>query len=395
MPDQKKIKQGPEHTPCPLYRRCGGCQLQNLPYEEQLRWKERRVIGLMGRFGHVEPVIGMENPLYYRHKVQAAFGLDRKKQIISGVYQSSTHRIVPVEQCMIEDQTADAIIGAIRRLLPSFHLLPYDADTGRGFLRHVLVRRGFASGQLMVVLVTGSPVFPSKNHFVSALLERCPEITTIVQNINPGRTSLVLGKQEKTLFGPGFIEDCLCGCSFRISAQSFYQINPVQTQVLYEKAMEFAALTGRETVIDAYCGTGTIGLIAAKRGAGLTVGVESNREAVRDAAANAKRNRIPNARFYCADAGEWMRQMAASGERADVVFMDPPRAGSNEAFLSALTALGPRRVVYISCNPETLARDVRFLVKQGYRTQKIQPVDMFPYTNHVETVCLLSRLSSE
>lgn len=390
MPDQKQIKQGLEHTPCPLFRKCGGCQLQNLPYEEQLRWKERRVIGLMGRFGHVEPVIGMANPLHYRHKVQAAFGLDRKKRIISGVYQSSTHRIVPVEQCMIEDQAADAIIGTIRRLLPSFHLLPYDADTGRGFLRHVLIRRGFASGQLMVVLVTGSSVFPSKNHFVSALLEHHPEITTILQNINSGRTSLVLGRQEKTLFGPGFIEDRLCGCSFRISAQSFYQINPVQTQILYEKAMEFAALTGRETVIDAYCGTGTIGLIAAKRGAKLTVGVESNREAVRDAAANAKRNSIPNARFYCADAGEWMRQMAASGERADVVFMDPPRAGSGEAFLSALAALGPRRVVYISCNPETLARDVLALAKQGYRTQKIQPVDMFPYTNHIETVVLLS-----
>lgn len=389
MPDLKENRQ--VEAPCPLYKKCGGCQLQNLTYEEQLRWKERRIIGLMGKFGRVEPVIGMENPLHYRNKVQAAFGLDRKKRVISGVYQSSSHRIVPVDRCMIEDQAADAIIVTVRKLLTVFKLMPYNVDTGRGFLRHVLVRRGFASGQVMVVLVTGSPVFPSKNHFVGALLKKHPEITTVLQNINPGRTSLVLGTQEKTLFGPGYIEDELCGCVFRISAQSFYQVNPVQTRALYEKAMEYASLTGRETVVDAYCGTGTIGLIAAKRGAKQVVGVEVNHEAVRDAISNAKRNHIKNARFYCADAGEWMREMAASGEQADVVFMDPPRAGSDEAFLSSLLTLAPERVVYISCNPETLARDVLFLTKRGYRVKKIQPVDMFPFTNHIETVVSLAR----
>ncbi len=389
MPDLKENRQA--EAPCPLYKKCGGCQLQNLTYEEQLRWKGRRIIGLMGKFGRVEPVIGMENPLHYRNKVQAAFGLDRKKRVISGVYQSSSHRIVPVDRCMIEDQAADAIIVTVRKLLTVFKLMPYNADTGRGFLRHVLVRRGFASGQVMVVLVTGSPVFPSKNHFVGALLKKHPEITTVLQNINPGRTSLVLGTQEKTLFGPGYIEDELCGCVFRISAQSFYQVNPVQTRALYEKAMEYASLTGRETVVDAYCGTGTIGLIAAKRGAKQVVGVEVNHEAVRDAISNAKRNHIKNARFYCADAGEWMREMAAAGEQADVVFMDPPRAGSDEAFLSSLLTLAPERVVYISCNPETLARDVLFLTKRGYRVKKIQPVDMFPFTNHIETVVSLAR----
>lgn len=389
MPEIKKEQKAA--APCPLYKKCGGCQLQNLNYEEQLRWKERRMIGLMGQFGHVEPVIGMERPLHYRNKVQAAFGLDRKKRIISGVYQSSTHRIVPVDRCMIENEAADAIIVTVRRLLADFKLLPYHADTGRGFLRHVLVRRGFSTGQVMVVLVTGSPVFPSKNHFVGALLKKHPEITTVLQNINPGRTSLVLGTQEKTLFGPGFIEDELCGCVFRISAQSFYQINPVQTQVLYETAMEYAALSGQETVVDAYCGTGTIGLIAARRGAKQVVGVEINREAVRDAIANAKRNQIKNARFYCADAGAWMRDMAAAGEQADVVLMDPPRAGSDEAFLSSVLTLAPKRVVYISCNPETLARDVLFLTKHGYRVQRIQPVDMFPFTNHIEAVVLLTR----
>lgn len=392
MPDFKEAKQDAEElAPCPLYKKCGGCQLQNLTYEEQLRWKERRVIGLMGKFGHVEPIIGMEHPVHYRNKVQAAFGLDRKRRIISGIYQSSSHRIVPVDRCMIEDEAADAIIVTIRDLLADFKLLPYNVETGRGFLRHVLIRRGFSSGQIMVVLVTGSPVFPSKNHFVGALLQKHPEITTILQNINPGRTSLVLGTQEKTLFGPGFIEDELCGCTFRVSAQSFYQVNPVQTEALYEKAIEFAALTGQETAVDAYCGTGTIGLIAAKRGAKQVVGVEVNREAVRDAISNAKRNRIQNARFYCADAGEWMREMAKANERADVVFMDPPRAGSDEKFLSSLLVLAPRRVVYISCNPETLARDVLFLTKRGYQARKIQPVDMFPYTNHIETIVLLQR----
>lgn len=391
MPDRAELEQAQAvYTPCPLHKKCGGCQLQNLTYEEQLRWKERRVIGLMGSFGHVEPIIGMAQPLHYRHKVQAAFGLERGKRIISGVYQSSSHRIVPVDRCMIEDEAADAIIVTIRGLLADFKLMPYNADTGRGFLRHVLIRRGFASGQIMVVLVTGSPVFPSKNHFAGALLKKHPEITTLLQNVNPGRTSLVLGVQEKVLFGPGFIEDRMCGCTFRISAQSFYQVNPAQTETLYEKAMEYAALTGRETVIDAYCGTGTIGLIAAGRGAKLAVGVEANREAVRDAVSNARRNQIKNARFYCADAGEWMRELAAAGERADVVFLDPPRAGSDAAFLSSLLTLAPQRVVYISCNPETLARDVRVLAKGGYQVKKIQPMDMFPFTNHVETVVMLS-----
>ena len=211
MPEIKKEQKAA--APCPLYKKCGGCQLQNLNYEEQLRWKERRMIGLMGQFGHVEPVIGMERPLHYRNKVQAAFGLDRKKRIISGVYQSSTHRIVPVDRCMIENEAADAIIVTVRRLLADFKLLPYHADTGRGFLRHVLVRRGFSTGQVMVVLVTGSPVFPSKNHFVGALLKKHPEITTVLQNINPGRTSLVLGTQEKHSSAPGLSKmSCVAVC---------------------------------------------------------------------------------------------------------------------------------------------------------------------------------------
>ncbi len=375
--------------PCPLAGRCGGCQLQNMEYTRQLRWKQGLVQRLLGRYGPVSPIIGMENPFHYRCKVQAAFGVTRKGEVISGVYQASTHRIVPVENCLIEDETADAIIGTIRSLCADFRIIPYQEDSGAGFLRHVLVRRGFHSGQVMVVLVAASPILPSKNNFVRALRQRHPEITTIVLNINRRNTSMVLGEQDKVLFGPGYIEDSLCGCVFRISPQSFYQVNPVQTEVLYRKAVELAGLTGKETVIDAYCGTGTIGLVAAKS-AELVVGVESNPDAVRDAVANARRNNAGNARFFCADAGEFMRDMAQDGEQADVVFLDPPRAGSDERFLSSLVTLGPRRVVYISCNPATQARDLAYLTRHGYQVTALQPVDMFPFTNHVENIALLS-----
>lgn len=378
------------HLPCPLYRKCGGCQLQNMSYPRQLQWKQRKVEKLLGKFGRVQPIIGMETPYHYRNKVQAAFALTQNKRIISGVYQSSTHRVVPVEHCMTEDQKADEIIGTIRGMMHQFKLTPYNEDTGRGFLRHVLVKRGFSSNQIMVVLVTGTPVFPSKNHFVAALREKHPEITTILMNVNPYQTSMVLGENEKVLYGDGTIEDTLCGCVFRISAKSFYQINPVQTEILYQKAIAFAGLTGKETVIDAYCGIGTIGLVAAKD-AGQVIGVEVNRDAIKDAIANAKRNGIKNAYFYHADAGRFMTEMAKEGQTAEVVMMDPPRAGSDLAFLSSLAALSPKRIVYISCNPETQERDLSYLVQHGYQVKAIQPVDMFPHTNHVETVVLLSK----
>ncbi len=377
--------------PCPLAKKCGGCQLQNMEYERQLRFKQGKVQSLLGKYGKVKPILGMEYPYHYRNKVQAAFGVNRRREIISGVYQSSTHRIVPVDSCRTEDQTADAIIVTIRRLLKEFRLSAYDERAEKGFLRHVLVKRGFSTGQVMVVLVTSTPVFTAKYHFVKALLREHPEITTILQNVNPYFTSLVLGKQQKVLYGPGYIEDTLCGLVFRISAASFYQINPVQTEVLYGKAMELAGLTGKERVIDAYCGIGTIGLTASRH-AREVIGVEVNGDAVRDAIANAKRNGIRNARFYTGDAGEFMSAMAEEGERANVVFMDPPRAGSDRKFLESLIKLSPEKVVYISCNPETQARDLAFLTAKGYRVREIQPVDMFPWTEHVETVVLMSKV---
>lgn len=378
---------------CPVYKKCGGCQLQNLSYPEQLKFKQNKVERLLKNFCKVEPIIGMENPYHYRNKVQAAFYTDRRGKIISGVYQSGTHHVVGIDLCQTEDVIADKIIVAVRKLLPSFKMTTYNEDTGKGFLRHILVKRGFATNQIMLVLVTGTPVFPSKNNFVKAILKQFPEITTIVQNVNNYNTNLVLGNNQKVLYGKGYIEDILCGCRFRISPKSFYQINPVQTEVLYNKAMEYADLNGNETVLDTYCGIGTIGIVAAKRGAGRVVGVELNGDAVRDAIVNARANNLKNIRFYKGDAGEFMYEASDEDEKPDVVFMDPPRAGSDTKFLDSLIKMSPETVVYVSCNPETLARDLEYLTNNSdYKVRKIQPVDMFPHTAHVECVVLLTKV---
>ena len=377
---------------CPVAKKCGGCQYQGVPYEKQLQEKEKTVKKLFKGICPVHSIKGMKEPYHYRNKVHAVFDRDRRGNIISGVYEMGSHRVVPVETCRIEDQKADEIIGTIRGMLKSFKIRTYDEDTGYGLLRHVLVKRGFATGQIMVVLVTASPVFPSKNNFVKALRQKHPEITTIVQNINGRGTSAVLGKQEQVLYGKGYIEDELCGRRFRISPKSFYQINSVQTEFLYGKAIELANLTGKERVIDAYCGIGTIGLVAAQK-AGEVIGVELNPDAVRDANRNAKMNQTENITFYQNDAGVFMTEMAEAGEHADVVFMDPPRAGSDEAFLTSVVRLAPDRIVYISCNPETLARDVAWLKKHRYQAEGCWGYDMFPFTVHVETVVLLQKVN--
>lgn len=387
MSHTSNIKTNPDA--CPLAKKCGGCQLQNMSYERQLKWKQARCEILLKKFGKVDKIIGMENPYHYRNKVQAAFGRTKSGKIISGVYQSGSHRIVMVDSCMTEDEIADKIIVDIRNMLPKFKIWTYDEDKGTGFLRHVLVKRGFSSGEVMVVLVAASGYFPMKKKFTAALLEKHPEITTVVLNINPKDTNLVLGDREEVLYGNGYIEDTLCGRIFRISPKSFYQINPVQTEKLYGKAMELAELDENTKVLDAYCGIGTIGLVAAKT-AGNVIGVELNPDAVKDAIANAKRNNEKNARFYCADAGDFMEALAAEGEKFDVVFMDPPRSGSSKKFIDSLAIADPKKVVYISCNPKTLARDLQYLTKKGYKAKKICPVDMFPHTNHIETVVLLS-----
>lgn len=377
-------------NPCPVSKKCGGCKYLGMSYDEQLSIKARWLKKLMQPFCSVESVIAMEEPYHYRNKVHAVFGEDRRHNIILGTYEAGSHRIVPVESCLIENEKADDIIRSVKSLLPSFKIRPYNEDTGYGLLRHVLVRVGQETGQIMVVLVLGSPVMPSKNNFVKALLRLHPEITTIVVNVNNRNTSMVLGDKEQVIYGKGFIEDELCGKTFRISSKSFYQVNPVQTTKLYNKAMEYAALTGHETVVDAYCGTGTIGLIASDR-AKRVIGVELNADAVRDAVDNAKRNGVKNISFYKNDAGKFLVEMAEQQAKADVLFMDPPRSGSSEEFLEAVSKIRPERIVYISCNPETLARDLKKLTKSGYRVEKSVGVDMFPWTENIETVCLLTR----
>lgn len=381
MPNRKKSR-------CPVFKQCGGCQYLDMPYEEQLKKKQAQLQQLLGKYCKVYQICGMENPDHYRNKVHAVFG-HRKGEPVSGVYQAGTHILVPVESCLIEDEKADEIIGTIRGMLKSFKIRTYDEDTGYGLLRHVLVRRGFTTGEIMVVLVTASPVFPSKNNFVKALRQKHPEITTIVQNLNGRGTSMVLGDKEHVLYGKGYIEDVLCGCRFRISSKSFYQVNPVQTERLYAKAIELAGLTGKEIVIDAYCGIGTIGIIASKH-AKEVIGVELNRDAVRDAVENAKCNGITNARFFCHDAGKFMVDMAKEGSTVDVVFMDPPRSGSTEEFIRAVAAVKPKKVVYISCGPETLARDLEVFKRIGFEAAGAWGYDMFPATSHVEVVIMMT-----
>ena len=389
--DKRRLQTGKRENSsehCPYAKKCGGCDYQGISYKKQLEKKQSYMRKLMEPFGKINPIVGMDDPYHYCHKVQAAFSCTKRGHIVAGVYEKHSHDVVDVEQCQIEDEQADGIIREIKNMMRSFRIRAYDEDTGYGLLRHVLVRKGYHSGQIMVVLVLVSPILPSKNNFVKALRKKFPEISTVVINVNDRKTSMVLGERNITIYGKGFIEDELCGCTFRISPTSFYQVNPQQTERLYKKAISCAKLTGKETVIDAYCGTGTIGLIASSK-AKKVIGVELNRDAVKDAITNAKRNNIHNVTFYNEDAGKFMVEMARNGQKADVVIMDPPRTGSDEAFLSSVVQLAPEKVVYVSCGPDTLARDLKYLTKHGYRMKECSPYDMFPFTRHVEAVCLL------
>ncbi len=375
---------------CPFAAQCGGCQLTHLPYTQQLAHKQRQVEKLMKGLCAVEPIIGMEDPFHYRSKVHAVIASDKKNGVYSGVYAAGTHRAVPVTHCLLEDERAGAIIRTVVEMAPRYKLRIYNENTHRGWLRHMLVRTSDTTGQIMVVIVATAQEFPGGKAFVAELLQRHPEITTVVLNINQRETSMVLGKKDVVLHGPGYLEDVLCGKRFRISPQSFYQVNLRQTEVLYRTAIDLANLTGTETLLDAYCGTGTIGLCASDKAKAL-IGVELNADAVRDAKTNAALNQVKNAKFYCDDAGRFLSGMAQEGTPLDVLIMDPPRSGSTPQFLQSAITLGPGRIVYVSCNPVTLARDLQVLVKGGYRIDRCVPVDMFPGTEHVETVVCLSR----
>ena len=365
-----------------------------LDYAEQLKQKEAAVRKLVGKYGPVAPIRGAENPCHYRNKVISTFAAGPGGKLVSGIYAAGTHKVLPVESCLLQDEVLDTVMQAVRAAASTCRYQPYNEDKGTGLLRHCLLRRGVVSGQVMVVLVTVQPVLPGAKNFVRALLaeaeKRHVPVTTVVQNYNPRRTSVVLGEEEKVLYGKGFILDTLCGKTYALSPRSFYQINHDQTEVLYGLAVEAARLTGKEVVLDAYCGIGTIGLTASGR-AKQVVGVELNRDAVRDAIGNARHNNVKNARFFAADATRWIREAAAAGEKADVIFMDPPREGSTPEFLASVARMAPKRVVYVSCNPVTLARDLVTLTKLGYKAEGFTPVDMFPHTEHIETVVLLSK----
>ena len=375
-------------------KNCGGCPLLGLDYAAQLKQKEEKVRALVGKYGPVHPIRGMEQPYHYRNKVISTFATGWGGKLTSGIYAANSHKVLPVESCLLQDEVLDKTMQAVRAAANACRYQPYDEDKGTGLVRHCLLRRGVATGQVMVVLVTAQPVLPGAKNFVKALLaetaQRGVTVTTVVQNVNSRKTSVVLGEAEKVLYGKGFILDTLCGKTYAISPRSFYQINHAQTEVLYGLAVEAAKLTGKEVVLDAYCGIGTIGLTAADH-AKQVVGVELNRDAVQDAIGNARHNGVKNARFFAADATRWIREAAAAGEKADVIFMDPPREGSTPEFLASVARMAPKRVVYVSCNPVTLARDLATLTKLGYKAEGFTPVDMFPHTEHIETVVLLSK----
>lgn len=374
---------------CRCFKRCGGCQLQET-YAEQLERKQQKAERMLSKFASVNRIIAMDSPYNYRCKVQNIFGRDGSKRIISGIYQSSGQRLVSVDDCMLEDTHAAPIVQTVKGLMKDMKIAPYDLRTGRGVIRHTLIRTSVTTGQIMLVVVTAVPMLPSKNNFVKALLKAHPDITTIVQNICPDGMPLTLGERSVILHGDGYIEDELCGCRFRISPASFYQVNPIQTEKLYSCAVEAAGISEGVRVIDAYCGTGTIGIICAKNGAEVT-GVELNKSACKDAVANAKLNGLKNIHFNNDDAGKFMQQMASRGESCDVLIMDPPRAGASREFIGCAGKLRPEKIVYVSCKIETLERDLKLLRKEGYRVSYIQPVDMFPHTMGIETICLLEK----
>lgn len=376
---------------CPVSFSCGGCCFQSLAYPAQLLYKSKKVKEQFRKIGgldvEVRPTLGMDDPYNYRNKIQMPFSLDNKGNVVSGFFKEGTHKVIPVESCSIEDKRSEKILASIRHLCASMRIFPYDEDTGRGILRHVLIKTSFHHEEIMVVIVTAVDSFPSRNNFVKQLLKENPEISTIVQNINQRKTNVILGDVTKNLYGKGYIRDSLLGVEFSISAKSFYQTNPIMTEVLYTEAIKAAMITKDDVVFDAYSGIGTIGLIAASK-AKEVISVEIVKEAVRDAQSNAKRNGITNFTSILGDAGEVARAMARDKKNISVLFMDPPRKGSDENFLNAVKTLKPSRIVYVSCDPSTLARDCKYLSDQ-YVINSVQPVDLFPQTYHVETVALL------
>ena len=376
---------------CGVCTACGGCQFQQYAYPAQLRYKQNKVKDAFRRHlkkdVEVKETLGMANPYEYRNKIQVPIGRDPHGKIVSGFYRSGTHKIIPIDKCYIENPKASKIITEFKKLIKDFHYEPYNEDTGYGLFRHILIRTSYHYEDVMVTLVTTRDEFKGKNNFVRELVKRCPNIKCIVQNINSRDTNVILGEKERILYGSGHIRDSILGVEFLISSKSFYQVNPEQVEVLYKKAIEEAKLSKDEEVLDAYCGIGTIGLIASKY-AKHVIGIEIVKEAIIDAKKNAKLNKIENVEFICDDASKAFQRLLSEKHNISTVFVDPPRKGLDEQFVKTLLELKPKKIVYISCEPETLARDVTML-SEVYNIKNIQPVDMFPMTFHVETVVSL------
>ena len=374
---------------CPHFNLCGGCSKLNLSYEEEIKEKEEYVNKLFSSIGYKKfvEVVKADNPYYYRNKVMMAFKLSKTKKVVSGIYEEHSRKIVPVNDCLIQSEEINRVLKSVNIALSKNKITPF---VNGGFVKHVLVRHAIKTNQIMVVIVTASDMFPGRANFVKDLLKLEPKVTTIIQNIQSRDTSIVLGTKERVLYGKGFIVDELCGLKFKLSARSFFQINPVQTEKLYSIAMEFANLRVGNTVIDAYSGIGTIGMVASKT-CGKVICVENNPDAVNDAKFNAKFNNISNVNFYCEDSTKFINELALNKIKVDCVILDPPRTGTTYNFISAIAKMGVKRVVYVSCGPETLIRDLKIFKDFGYEIKNAKCVDMFSKTEHVESVVLLSR----
>lgn len=382
----------PERTKpaCPYFGRCGGCDFQHLTYTEELRAKRQRVQDALTRLGgaelQVEEILGAKDPTHYRNKSQYPVGAGGA----IGFYQGRTHRVVSIDRCLIQTEQSDATARAVGAWMRRYQVTPYDEASGKGLLRHIYVRTNREGESLCCVVANGKRL-PREPELAAYVRAAAPGTVGVVLNVNTRRGNVILGDQYRTLWGRDYLMDTLCGLEFKLSIPSFYQVNRDQAEVLYGKALEFAALTGKETVLDLYCGTGTITLCLARR-AGRAIGAEIVAPAIRDAEENAARNGIENAEFFCGDAADVAAKLEAEGLRPDVITVDPPRKGLAPAVIASATAMGPDRIVYVSCDPATLGRDVKIFAELGYQAVRAAAVDMFPGTKHVETVCLLTRI---
>lgn len=381
--------------PCTVYYKCGGCQLQHMSYDLQLEMKQNQVKNVMRKVAHlddvpVHKVLGMDDPWRYRNKIQIPVG-EKDGELITGFYQSRSHRIIDdMDTCIIQNEVGDRMVEAVREIANDLGIKAYNELSHSGVLRHIIVRTAYETDDTMIILVTKTAKVSQLDNLVQKLVETYPEIKSIIHNINHEKTNVILGKQTTTIFGEDYIYDRIGDLKFGISAKSFYQVNPVQTKVLYETALKYANVGPEDTVIDAYCGIGTISLFLAQK-AKKVYGVEIVPEAVSDAKENARINNMDNTEFVVGEAEKIMPWWTAQGLRPDVIVVDPPRKGCEESLLEAMIAMEPKRIVYVSCNPSTLARDLRILEDGGYNTQEVQPVDMFPMTNHVESVAWLTK----